>query len=115
MTHQEIIEKIYDAFNNRDIEGVLTHFHPEVEWPNGWEGGYVNGHEEVRSYWTRQWQEIDPSVTPAELPFLDDGFIVVAVKQTVKNLQGEVVADGLVKHIYQFDGPVIRRMRIELC
>lgn len=112
MTHQEIIEHVYNAFNNRDIDAVLQHFHPEVEWPNGWEGGYVYGHDEVRTYWTRQWQEIDPMVLPAESPFLDDGFIMVNVKQLIKNLQGEVVADTMVVHSYIFDGSLIRKMVI---
>ncbi|AMR29919.1 ketosteroid isomerase [Mucilaginibacter sp. PAMC 26640] len=115
MSHLEIIEQVYNAFNNRDIDGVLTHFHPEVEWPNGWEGGYVHGHHEVRNYWTRQWSEIDPIVNPAETPFLDDGLICVNVKQVIKNLQGQVVADVIVKHIYQFDGHLIKRMTIEDC
>jgi hypothetical protein len=60
--YRDIITKAYSAFNQRDIDTVLSTFHPDVQWPNGWEGGYVNGHEEVRAYWTRQWQEIDPTL-----------------------------------------------------
>jgi hypothetical protein len=30
----------------------------DVHWPNGWEGGYVEGHDEVRDYLTRQWKEL---------------------------------------------------------
>jgi hypothetical protein len=25
--------------------------HPEVDWPNAWEGGRVVGHAAVRDYW----------------------------------------------------------------
>jgi hypothetical protein len=25
---------------------------------------YVNGHDEVRDYWTRQWKELNPTVIP---------------------------------------------------
>jgi hypothetical protein len=28
------------------------------------EGGFVRGHDGVRSYWTRQWQVLDPTVEP---------------------------------------------------
>jgi hypothetical protein len=32
----------------------LSHMGTDVSWPNGWERGYVSGHEEVRAYWLRQ-------------------------------------------------------------
>ncbi len=46
--YQDLIREAYSAFNARDIDAVLTMMHPEVNWPNGWEGGYVKGHEGVR-------------------------------------------------------------------
>ena len=62
--NQDLIKKAYAAFNARDIDAALVLMHYDVKWPRAWEGDYANGHEEVRAYWTRQWQEIDPSVTP---------------------------------------------------
>lgn len=59
-----LLEQLYERFNARDIDAVLAHFARDVEWPNGWEGGYVRGHDEVRDYWTRQWAELDATVTP---------------------------------------------------
>ncbi len=61
---KEILNAIYQAFNARDIDTILASLHPEVDWPNGWEGGRVYGHGGVREYWTRQWAEIDPHVEP---------------------------------------------------
>ena len=46
---------LYERFNARDVDAVLAYLTSDVEWPNGWEGGYVHGHDEVRDYWTRQW------------------------------------------------------------
>ena len=63
-THGAVLKKTYDAFNVRDIDAVLLNMHPEVDWPNGWEGGRVTGHRAVRDYWTRQWTAIDPYVEP---------------------------------------------------
>jgi hypothetical protein len=38
--------------------------HPDVDWPNAFEGGRVHGREAVRAYWTRQFQQIDARVEP---------------------------------------------------
>lgn len=64
---QKLVEKAYSAFNSRDIDTALSTFHPDVEWPKAFEGGYVNGHDEIRKYWTRQWSEINPKVEPIDL------------------------------------------------
>jgi hypothetical protein len=61
---RELFASAYAAFNRRDIEGALSAMRPDVEWANGLEGGFVRGHEGVRTYWTRQWQIIDPHVEP---------------------------------------------------
>lgn len=111
--YQDLIRKAYTAFNARDIESVLTLMHPDVHWPNGWEGGYVKGHEEVRNYWTRQWKEIDPTVEPVVLKERPDGKIEVDVHQLVKDLQGNILADGLVIHIYTIENGLIKAMEIE--
>ena len=34
-----LLAKAYAAFNARNIDEVLTTLHPEVDWPNAWEGG----------------------------------------------------------------------------
>ena len=64
---------LYRSFNARDIDGVLAHLAPGVDWPNGWEGGREHGREAVRSYWTRQWREIDPRVEPLAIDFDGEG------------------------------------------
>jgi hypothetical protein len=45
MTDRDLLLTIYAAFNRRDIDAVLTALHPEVDWPNGMEGGRVYGRE----------------------------------------------------------------------
>ena len=73
----ELLTQAYQAFNTRNIEAVLTLLHPEVEWPNGMEGGHVHGHSEVRDYWTRQWTLIDPTVEPLRFELDEAGRIAV--------------------------------------
>lgn len=111
-THQDLINQAYQAFNARDIDGVLRLLTPDVTWPNGWEGGYVAGHAAVRDYWQRQWQEINPTVTPLSLRENEAGQTEVTVHQLIEDKQGKLVTDGLIKHLYTFDGNQISRMDI---
>jgi hypothetical protein len=111
--YQDLIIEAYAAFNKRDIDAVLSTFHQDVHWSNGWEGGYVDGHEEVRNYWTRQWKEIDPKVEPTAFKEREDGKLEVQVHQSAKDLKGEILFDGMVKHIYTFQDGLIKSMDIE--
>ncbi|MGZ3840252.1 MAG: nuclear transport factor 2 family protein [Flavisolibacter sp.] len=111
--YEDLIKKAYAAFNARDIDAVLSVMHPAVHWSNGWEGGYVIGHEEVRNYWIRQWKELDPNVEPIGFSEREDGSLEVEVHQKVKDLQGNLLFDGTVKHIYRIESSLIRRMDIE--
>ena len=36
------------AFNARDLDAAIALMHPEVDWPNAWEGGRVSGYPNVR-------------------------------------------------------------------
>src|ERR1700682_3382755 len=60
----KVLERIYDRFNARDIDGVLTVLTDDVVWANGMDGGHVHGREAVREYWTRQWTVVSPHVEP---------------------------------------------------
>ena len=109
---RELLSLIYDAFNRRDIEPILAVMHPEIEWPNGMEGGWVHGREGVRSYWTRQWGMLDPHVEPVRFESDRDSGIVVDVHQVIRDLQGTVLMDRMVEHIYQIQDGLILRMDI---
>jgi nuclear transport factor 2 (NTF2) superfamily protein len=104
---------MYDDFNARNIDEVLAAMHPEVDWPNGWEGGRLTGSSAVRDYWTRQWAAISPTVLPQEISPLADGRMLVRVHQRVLDHAGNLLVDQMVNHIYTFEGDLIRRMEIE--
>jgi len=108
----EPLTTAYEAFNARDIERALAAMHPDVEWPNGIEGGWVHGREAVRAYWTRQWTMIDPRVEPRRFVTDADGRVVVDVHQVVRNLHGTIVTDRMVRHVYDLEDGLIRRMEI---
>jgi hypothetical protein len=108
-----LLERTYAAFNARDISSVLSGMHSEVEWPNGMEGGRVQGHDNIRDYWTRQWGIIDPSVEPRSFTLTRDGRVDVEVHQVVRDLAGRIVKDEIVHHVYAFEDGLIKSMEIE--
>ncbi|MGQ7944725.1 nuclear transport factor 2 family protein [Flavobacterium sp. WC2509] len=111
---KNLIKTAYTAFNERDIDKALSTMHPDIQWPKAFEGGYVSGHNEIREYWTRQWTEINPNVEPIEINERPNGNLEVEVHQKVKDLQGNSLFDGTVKHIYTLQDNLLRRMDIEL-
>ncbi len=104
MDHLAYFQGLYEAFNRRDADGVLAMTTDEVDWPNAWKGGRLVGREAVREYWTAQWAEIDPHVEPLSVAERPDGSLAVAVRQVVRSLDGEVLSDGEVVHVYHLDG-----------
>jgi ketosteroid isomerase-like protein len=109
---RDLLTFVYEAFNRRDIDPILARMHPEVEWPNGMEGGWVYGREGVRDYWTRQWKTLDPRVEPTRFESEADGRIAVDVHQVVRDLDGKVLLDRTVQHVYRVTDGLIRRMEI---
>lgn len=105
-----LITQAYSAFNRRDIDSALALMTENVSWPKASEGGRVVGKEEIRSYWTRQWQEFDPHVEPIEVVALDGGIAKVRVHQLVKSLGGDVLSDSEVWHVYTIANGLIERM-----
>ncbi|MFN8467542.1 MAG: nuclear transport factor 2 family protein [Caldilineaceae bacterium] len=112
MTNEELLKQAYTAFNVRDIDAVLALMAADVDWPNGMEGGRVAGHGAVRSYWLRQWSMINPAVTPQRFVTEPDGQIAVQVHQVVRDLQGNLLADEIVQHVYRIENGLIQSMEI---
>ena len=111
---RNLVKKAYSAFDSRDIDTALSTFHPDVQWPKAFEGGYVSGHDEIRKYWTRQWSAINPHVDPIGFAERQNGTLEVRVHQLVKDLQGGPIFDGVVKHVYTVRDGLLQRMDIEL-
>lgn len=112
--YKDIIEKAYTAFNERNIDTALSTMKLNVQWSKAWEGGYISGHDEIKAYWTRQWAEINPKVEPIGFLERANGSLEVKVHQNVKDLQGNLIFDGIVLHIYTFEDALINTMDIEL-
>ncbi len=107
-----IMERAYSAFNQRDIDGALALMTEDVSWPRASEGGKVVGKEEIRAYWTRQWGEFDPHVEPLAMTQQDGGKTSVRVHQLVKSLQGDVLSDSEVLHVFTVKDGLIAAMNL---
>ncbi|HET8597554.1 MAG TPA: nuclear transport factor 2 family protein [Castellaniella sp.] len=116
----DVVKRMYDCFNARDIEGVLAALDKTVAWANGMEGGHVHGREAVRDYWTRQWALVRPRVEPVAFQCTPDGAIVVEVVQSLFDLDGQPLdtqvqglANKTVRHIFQMNNGTVARFDIQ--
>jgi hypothetical protein len=110
---EPLLRRAYAAFNARDIDDALALMHEDVDWPNGMEGGREHGHEAVRAYWARQFGVIDSHVEPVGFEVDDAGRIVVDVHQVVRDLEGTVLTEGRVRHVYTLRDGLVHRMDIQ--
>jgi ketosteroid isomerase-like protein len=108
----ELLRRAYAAFNRREIETVLTLMQPDVDWPNGMEGGRVLGRAAVRDYWKRQFEVLDPCVEPQGFAVEGDGRIGVEVHQVVRDMSGKLLVDQIIQHVYEIRDGLIQSMEI---
>jgi hypothetical protein len=109
----ELLRHIYNRFNARDIDAVLAVLADDVAWANGMDGGHVHGREAIREYWTKQWAVIQPQVDPLRISNRGDGTMVVEVRQVVHDLEGKLLLDEGVRHVFRIEGDLITRFDIE--
>lgn len=106
------MRRLYDLFNEREVERLLERMSPEVDWPNAIEGGRLFGREAVRAYWLAQFEQADPRLEVTAVDELEDGRIQVRLRQYVYDLDGDLIGQGEVLHVYEFEGELIARMEI---
>jgi ketosteroid isomerase-like protein len=115
----QMIKRIYNCFNARDIDGVLGVLSDDVAWANGMDGGHVHGHAALRDYWTRQWAVVSPNVEPVSFRPAEAGVVAVEVIQTINDLDGRPLAeshglaDKTVVHVFRLNDGKITRFDIQ--
>ena len=113
MDDEQAVRAAYIAFNSRDLDAALSLMHPDVDWPNAWEGGRVQGREAVRDYWTRQFAAISSKVEPLSFTEEQGGSILVEVRQVVRDAStGELISEGSVEHRYWLEGGLVTKMEV---
>jgi limonene-1,2-epoxide hydrolase len=106
-SNQQLLQSLYAAFNNREIETIVEVMSPDVKWANGLEGGFVYGREAVREYWTNQFKVIQVQLETLKFEMAENNRNVVTVHQIVKDLQGNLLADMTVKQIFTLENDEI--------
>jgi|SRR5215217_235398 len=109
---KKLLEELYEAFNRRDVETVLAHLHPDVDWPDQLEHRRLRGRDAVRAYWTAQFKLITPEHAPIRYVETPDGGMTAHVHQRVANLDGKVWSDGMVEHHYAFRDGLISKLTV---
>ena len=104
---QQFLQKLYDAFNKREIETIISLMRPDVKWANGLEGGFLYGRDAVRQYWTNQFKLIQPRLETLKFETDEKNRFVVTVHQIVNDLQGNVLADATVHQIFTIEDGLI--------
>ena len=107
-----LLRAAYAAFNARDIDAALALMTADVTWPRAFKGGFVQGHDAIRAYWTEQWGEVDPHVELAAFHAQPASQVLVDVHQVVRSLQGAVLADEHVGHRFTIRGGLIQGMEV---
>ena len=104
---REFLQNLYDAFNNREIETIISFMRPDVKWANGLEGGFVYGNDAVREYWLNQFKNIQVELETLKFETDENNRNVVTVHQVIKDLQGNLLADATVQQIFTIEDGLI--------
>ena len=106
-SNQQFLQNLYDAFNKREIETIISLMRPDVKWANGLEGGFVYGCDAVREYWTNQFKDIQPELETLKFETDEKNRNVVTVHQIIRDLQGNLLADATVQQIFTIENGLI--------
>jgi ketosteroid isomerase-like protein len=109
----EICRRLNTAYNSRDVDFVLAHFDPDVEWHDLMHAPdvpeRVRGHAAVRSI-IETWDEMFDDLTAEVEEYIDAGDCVVCVTHWRAKGKGSGVAvDVRSMDVYEFDdGQIVR-------
>jgi hypothetical protein len=106
-SNQHFLQNLYDAFNRREIEIIISLMRPDVKWANGLEGGFVYGRDAVREYWNNQFKLIQPRLETLKFETDEKNRNIVTVHQIIRDLQGNLLADATVRQIFTIENGLI--------
>lgn len=128
--HEELLRGIYDAFNRRDIDGLLEGFHPEIEIDETEDlayaaallrvlgprfvvlsGGY-SGLEEVRRLFETVWEISDWFNAEPQEFIPADGCIIVVLKLQARAKETGLEGEADTSHLWTMKDGKGRRLRV---
>jgi ketosteroid isomerase-like protein len=111
-SNENFWQNLYGAFNRREIETVLSMIAEDVKWANGMEGGFLYGKDNVREYWRRQFEVLNPQLEILKIETDAENRTTVTVHQLVKDLAGNLLADRTAKQIFTLKDGLIKTFEI---
>ena len=111
MSRTDVIRLVYERFNEKDFEGVLTYCHEDVEHADLLvEGVIVSGKEAILRLWTERFAESSASALPADM-FEQGETVVAPVCYQVYDPSGSISGSPMiVVHRFTFRGDRISRI-----
>jgi len=113
MDEFNFFHELYENFNNRKIDLVVSQMTKDVKWANGMEGGYVYGHSEVKEYWARQFKIVNSNVTPIAIT-TENETVIIKVHQVVHDINGKLLTDEILHHHFHLEKGKISQFDIEV-
>jgi len=111
-SNQQFLQNLYEAFNKREIETIISLMHPDVKWANGMEGGFVYGRDQVREYWERQFEIIQGQLEPLDYETDENNRNIVTVQLVVRDLEGNLLLEKTVQQIFTIENGLISLFEI---
>ncbi len=108
----QFLQNLYEAFNKREIETLISVMQPDVKWANGMEGGFVDGRDAVRVYWTKQFEVIRGQLEPLGFETDEKNRSVVTVHYIIRDLEGNLLMEKTGKQIFTIENGLISLFEI---
>ena len=111
-SNQQFLQNLYEAFNKREIETIISLMQPDVKWANGMEGGFVYGRDAVREYWLKQFETMRSQLKPLEYETDENNRNVVTVRIVIRDLEGDLLLEKTVQQIFTIENGLISLFEI---
>lgn len=110
---RKFLQNLYEAFNKREIETIISLMRPDVKWENAMEGGFVYGRDAVREYWRKQFEIVQPQLEPLNFEMDENDRSVVTVHQIVRDLDGKTLMEKTIQQMFTFENDLISVFEIK--
>lgn len=107
-----LLQSLYEAYNGREFEKILSLMRPDVKWANGMEGGFVYGRDAVREYWRKQFEVVEGHLEPLAFEVDGENRDVVTVRLSVRDLEGTLLLEKTVQQIFTIEDGLISLFEI---
>lgn len=105
-----LVRDFYEAFNRRDVEGMVALVHPEADFTDLLDNGRIVGRAALAVHWRRLLGMIKGELTVVSSRAAPDGALLVRFRHQITNHDGRLWDDGEETLRYEFLDGLISRM-----